>query len=247
MKNYFKFSAGFIGLYLFFILSSMPLSFVSQWFELPKNVFVGKVSGSIWQGEISSLVVDGITINKVESELSFFSLLLFSPEIKLSFGAPSLKGPEGSVTISGVFSDLTIDNMVLSTEANLMTNKLQLPIPIVAHDYIDLNIEHFTLGQPVCQELIGNIIWQKAAVSALGEKIQLGKLEAKLTCQKGDMVVEINPKNDLGLSFTASIGQGFRASGDGYLTPTDKTPEAIQQILPFLGKADNQGRHRLVF
>jgi len=136
MKNYFKFSAGFIGLYLFFILSSMPLSFVSQWFELPKNVFVGKVSGSIWQGEISSLVVDGITINKVESELSFFSLLLFSPEIKLSFGAPSLKGPEGSVTISGVFSDLTIDNMVLSTEANLMTNKLQLPIPIVAHDIL---------------------------------------------------------------------------------------------------------------
>ena len=76
MKKYFKFSAGFIGLYLFFMISLMPLSFVSQWLELPKNVAVGKVSGSIWQGEITSLVVDGVTIIKLEAELSFFCLLI---------------------------------------------------------------------------------------------------------------------------------------------------------------------------
>ena len=246
MKNYFKFSAGFIGLYLFFMISSMPLSFVSQWLELPKNVAVGKVSGSIWQGEITSLVVDGVTISKLETELSFFSLLMFSPEIKLSFGDPLLKGPEGNVTISGLFTDITIEHMVLSAEANLIASKLQLPIPITAHDYIDLNIEHFVIGQPICHELVGNISWQKAAVTALGEKVQLGELTAKLTCQQGKLVMEINPKNDLGLSFTASVGQGFRASGDGYLTPTDKTPQAIQQRLPFLGQAEGQGRHRLV-
>ena len=247
IKKYLGFSVGFIALYLFFLVSIMPLSFVSQWIELPKNISISKVSGSIWQGKISAVVVDEVAINNIETNFSFFSLLAFSPEIVINFGDPLLKGPEGRVTLSGLFADVTVENLTLSAEANLVAEQLQLPIAVIAHDYIDVEIERFVLGQPVCAELVGNIVWQKAAVTALSEKVTLGKLAADLTCQQGEMVVEIDPKNDLGLSFTASVGQGFRASGDGYLTPTDSMPQAIQQVLPFLGNADNQGRYRLRF
>lgn len=247
MKKYVSFFTGFVTLYLFFLISSMPLSFVSQWIELPKNVSIGKVSGSIWQGKVSAIAVDGVALNNIETKLSFFSLLAFSPEITIHFGDPLLKGPEGQVTLSGLLADITFDNLKISTEANLIAEQLNLPVPVVAHDYIDISIEHFVLGQPVCAELVGDIIWPKAAVTALGEKVSLGKLVASLHCQQGELVVEIAPKNDLGLSFTASVGQNFHASGDGYLIPTENTPTAIQQVLPFLGKADNQGRYRLRF
>jgi len=247
IKKYLSLSAGFLVLYLFFLISLMPLSFVTHWFEAPKNIIVGKVSGSIWQGKIAAIVVDGVTINKIETELSFFSLLAFSPKIVVNFGDPLFTGPEGQVTISGLFAGISLEKLTLSTSANLIAEQLTLPIAVVAHDYISLDVERYVLGQPVCAELNGNIVWQKAAVTVLGEKVTLGDLAADLTCQKGKMVVKINPKNDLGLSFTVSIGQNFHASGDGYLTPTNKTPQAIHQVLPFLGAADKQGRYRLGF
>jgi len=247
IKKYLGLTAGFVVLYLFFIISLMPLSFVTHWFETPKNIIVGKVSGSIWQGKIAAVVVDGVTINKIETELSFFSLLAFSPKIVANFGEPLFTGPEGRVTISGLFAGISLENLTVSTQANLIAEHLTLPVAVIAHDFISIEIERYVFGQPVCTELNGSIVWQKAAVTVLGEKVILGELAAELSCQKGKMIVEMNPKNDLGLSFTASVGQSFHASGDGYLTPTNKTPQAIHQVLPFLGPADNQGRYRLAF
>jgi len=36
-------------------------------------------------------------------------------------------------------------------------------------------------------------------------------------------------------------------SGNGFLKPGAKFPKVLNDVLPFLGKKDNQGRYRLSF
>ena len=247
MKKVLLISSAFFGVYLFFLIVLMPASFVINWLTLPKNITLGQVTGSIWQANISSVEVKQLQVKKVETQLSFFSLLVMNPSIQMKFGDPLIAGPEGQGRVSGLLDQLTIEELSLSVKANTIVEQLQLPVPISAHDFVDLQLDNFTLGEPICSQLVGNILWDKAAVTALDEKVKLGKLSAKLSCEQGDAVLTIDPKNDLGLSFTASIGKGYRSSGSGYLTPNSKMPESIKQVLPFLGKADNQGRYRLKF
>ncbi len=247
MKKGLVVSSLFLAMYLLFLVVLMPASTVLNWATLPSHITLGKVSGSIWHTKISSVKVNTLQFNNVESKLSVLSLFIMNPSIEVNFGDPLVTGPEGRGKVSGLLNELTLEQVNLSVSANTIVDKLQLPVPIVAHDFVDLQFDKFVIGKPVCTQLTGNILWNKAAVTALGEKVKLGKLSAKLSCEQGDAVLTIDPKNDLGLSFSASVGKGYRASGNGFLTPNDKMPESIKQVLPFLGKADNQGRYRLRF
>jgi general secretion pathway protein N len=122
-----------------------------------------------------------------------------------------------------------------------------LPIPMEAHDFIDLSIREFVMGKPICQQLSGTLLWKKAAVTALSEKVKLGRLSADLSCETGALAIAVSPKNDLGLTFTAYVHSMQKASGDGFLKPGNKFPTAMEPLLSFLGKTDNQGRYRLNF
>jgi len=245
MKKKLSIAAGFIALYFIFVIALMPVSFVLNFVELPKNIEVGQVSGSIWHSEISTIKTNDLSFNKVKSQLSFLSLLTLNPSIDLSFGDPLINGPEGSVNISGLLGELNLSDLHLLIAANTITSQLNLPVPIQAHDFIDVSIDEFIAGMPICSKLSGNIQWNKAAMTVLDEKVNLGKLSAKLSCHKGQAVAILEPKNNLGVTFTANIGKGYQLSGSGYLTPTAKMPKQFQEVLPFLGNPDNKGRYHL--
>jgi len=247
MKKWSAFIASFLGVYLVLLIALMPAGVVFNWLTLPKNIQLGEVSGSIWQSKVSAIKVDNIVINNVEAKLAFFSLFLWDPKIDVTFGDALISGPEGKTTVSGLLSTLKLSDTKVNISADFIAQKVNLPLPIKAHNFIDVTLDEFTMGNALCSSLKGNVTWSKAAVTALDEKISLGKLSADFSCLRGDIVAELAENNDLGLSFTASVGKGFSMSGDGYLTPNNKMPNAIRQVLPFLGKADNQGRYRLRF
>ena len=126
-----------------------------------------------------------------------------------------------------------------------MALRLNLPIDVIAHEQLQLNVSRFVIGAPICNELQGDLQWRNAAVSAFDERVKLGGLSATLSCDKGELVAEVEPNNNLGLSYRAQLKQGGRLSGSGYLTPGEKFPEQLKETLSFLGSPDRQGRYRL--
>jgi general secretion pathway protein N len=212
---------------------------------LPKNVQIANVKGTIWQAHIQQVQAHGVVINDVDSSLSLVSVLMFDPTIDLTFGDAFSAGPEGRLTASGFLSELTIEDLDISVAANDIAVKLELPIDVLAHDHIALKLERFVLGQPICQETVGTVSWQKASVTALDETVTLGHLSATLSCKKGELIADVDPKNDLGLSYSAQIKADGRFSGSGYLQPGAKFPEKLKGLLSFIGNADKQGRYRL--
>jgi len=247
MKKTIALVAIFISAYLFFVIQSLPVSAILNAAPLPKNVNLGQASGSAWNFNLSYIQIDEVVVNDVNVDMRALSLLTFDPIFDIKFGSPMAYGPEGSVTVSGLNSQLSIENLNVTLAANDIARQLPLPVPVEAKSDVTMRIQTFVLGKPVCEVLDGQVDWRAASVIAMEERVELGDLSAKLACDKGNIIATIAPDNVLGLTFEAVVSENFRTQGDGHIKPTSKTPEAITQMLPFIGKPDNQGRYRLRF
>lgn len=245
MGKKFGFSAVFIGAYLVFVIAMVPANWLLDQVKLPNNLVLNDVSGSIWHARIKTVMVDDIVVSNVESRLSPFSVLLFNPTLDVSFGDELLNGPEGVLTVSQLTSEVRVDDANILVPANIIATRLNLPIDVQAHEDIRLAVGQFSMGQPVCGVLQGQIEWENAAVTALDEKIALGKLTANLSCEKGELVATVVPNNELGLSYRAIVKKGGKLSGNGFIKPGEKFPRQLQDALAFIGKPDKQGRYHL--
>ncbi|TWX55229.1 type II secretion system protein N [Colwellia hornerae] len=247
MKKWFAYGAMFFSLYFIFLIATMPAAWVVSFINLPKNSQVSELSGTVWQSYAKQVRIDDVDINNVSSELSFLSLLMLDPTIKLVFGGPLVSGPEGKLTASQLLKQIKITDVDITVAAHQISEKLNLAIPLQAHNLIELSVDEFMLGKPICQLMKGSIKWKKASITALSETVSLGALSAEVACEKGALTFIIAPENDLGLTFTAYLHHMTRASGSGHLKPSANFPEKLKPLLPFIGKADNQGRYRLNF
>ena len=245
MKKWFAYGAIFLSVYLFFIVALLPASIVAKSFPLPKNIKLGAISGTIWQTKITALQYEQLLLEDVRISLSPLSLFMFNPKLEVNFGNSVSKAPEGSLFIENLTGSLTITDANIFVSANDIASQMPTPIPLTAYGSVNINVDEFVVGQPVCQQLSGQINWQNAAITALDERVKLGRYQASLGCEQGAVAVNIDPKNDLGLSFTAYVRKNGQASGNGYLTPGDKFPQQLRPVLEFLGNPDKQGRYRL--
>jgi len=242
----------FLFFYGVFVIATLPVNIALSWLNLPKNISLYKPTGTIWQAKIDQVIVQQnrqtkIQVNNVNTALSLSSLLLFTPTIDIKFGGKLSDGPEGHLTLSGSMIKPQIINANITITADEVANKLTLPIDVSALGTVSLALDSYVMGKPLCAIAKGKITWPKAALKAFEQSVELGTLNAKVSCEKGALALEIDPKNSLGLSFTAYLRNQGQMSGNGYLTPGNKFPQKLKELLPFLGKPDNNGRYRLGF
>ena len=237
----------FLSVYLFFVIVQLPAQFIISQFNLPKNVVLQNVSGSIWQAEIGQVQTEKLTIHDVTASLSFFSLLTLSPSIDITLGDPMKFGPAGSLTVNKNGDSFSITNADITIAANDLLVNAKLPLPVTAYGDFHLTIEKYVLGKPLCSELSSTIVWPDAQAKALDESVKLGDLKGKLACEQGAIALIMDNKNNLGLSYTAYMRNWGKFSGDGFIKPGAKFPPKLKSLLSFLGKPDSQGRYRLSF
>jgi len=247
MKKWFAYGSVFFSLYLVFLIATIPATWLVSFINLPKNSQISELTGTVWQSNAKQLSIDDIQINNVTSELSLLSLLTLDPKTEVTFGGTLVSGPEGKLTISQMFEQVKITDLAINLATSQISEKLNLAIPVKAHNFVDIKIDEFILGKPVCEQMSGSVQWQKASITALSETVNLGSLSADLACEKGALTFTIAPKNDLGLTFTAHLRSMKKVSGNGFLKPGANFPEKIKPVLSFIGKPDNQGRYRLRF
>lgn len=251
MKKWFAFIAIFLSSYLVFLVATMPLILLVNTIGLPKNIQVESVSGSIWQGEIAEITINNNQVQQVKTELSFWSLFTLSPQLNVTFGDAMKVGAEGKFTLTVSSTKLKLNDVELFVSANDIAKQLPLPIPVTAQGNVELFFTELSIDiedKLACEQANGQVTWLRSGVVALEKNVKLGKIQADISCEKGDALAKITAKNNLGLSFDARLSlANQRASGQGYIKPGAKFPAELQPALPFLGKADNQGRYQLKF
>jgi general secretion pathway protein N len=251
MKKWFAISAIFLSSYLAFLLASVPLSLMVENIQLPKNIELHGVSGSIWQGEIARVLLSNYEVEEVKTLVSFWSLLSLSPSVQVIFGDAMLSGPEGKLNLSVSSEQVVLSNMELLISANDIAQQLPLPIPVRAQGSVEVSLSEFIIvtGKELsCSRAEGIVTWSRAGVIALDENIKLGKFSSEISCADGKLLAEISPKNNLGLSFNSVLALNTqKVSGNGFIKPGAKFPSQLRSALSFVGRPDNQGRYQLKF
>jgi len=247
MKKWLMPLLGFLGLYFIFVIVYAPASWFVAQGPLTNKVQLGNVSGTLWHSQIDSIVVEGVQLNDVDAQLSALSLLTLNPTVDLTFGNPLLVGPSGKLSASGFLGQFKVEDANVTLPADLIAQIAQLPVPAIAHRTVELNIDTFELGAPVCAQAQGTIVWKQAAVTTFDKRVELGDLSAQLSCQKGELQLVVNKANKLGLTLTAAVGARFKTKVNGFVKPTAQTPEEVVQALGFFGKPDREGKYPIRF
>jgi len=250
MKNKFGLGVIFLITYIGFLIATLPTTLVLNQFSLPNKINVSGVTGSVWKTNIEQVTIGTTSIQKVKAKLGFWSLLTLTPQLSITFGDSFIAGPEGEFELVLSSEKAEIKDLKLFVKANEIAQQLTLPLPISAQGDVELTVLNAEIDlkeKNQCITAKGAVVWSKAGVVALEQNIKLGKFNADIDCENGALALILSPKNDLGLTFNAYVREGAQVSGNGFLKPGAKFPEALNDTLPFLGKKDSQGRYRLSF
>ncbi len=245
VKKYLMAATAFILVYVLFVLILAPADKILAKITLPKGVYLNEISGSIYNGRAQTLIVNNQQINNVSWSFNFSSLIYLQPSVDVEFGSNLASGPRGNAQVSNFGAELLITDAKVNIGANELLTKFQLPFDLRAGGDINLSLNEFALGKPVCKVAVGDVQWSKAHVNAMDEDVELGNLQAELGCKNGILSLTVNADNDLGLDFTAFVGNRMRVSGQGYIKPGAKFPENVKPLLSLLGTKDSQGRYKL--
>lgn len=250
MKKQFTIGGIFLISYVGFLIATLPATVLLNQFPPPNNIRISGVTGNVWHANIKQLIVGKVSIQKVNTRLSIWSLFTLTPKLSITFGDPFIAGPEGELELTLSQEKAQISDLQLFVNANDIAQQLILPLPMSAQGDVELTVLSAEIDLQKgnqCIAVKGSAAWSKAGVLALEQKIKLGNLQADIACDNGALAVIVSPKNDLGLTFSAFVRSGGNISGNGFLKPGAKFPEALNDALPFLGSKDSQGRYRLSF
>ncbi len=247
MKKSIGIVVGFIAVYLIFLIALAPASALMSWVVVPKHVSMHGLSGTIWQPKVEQLDIQNLSVHNIELALSPWSLMTLSPSVSATFGGGLSDGPQGMAELQVSGQSLVLTNTVVEFPAQYIVPYLKTPVPVEAFGLVLFNAQEITMDGGQCVKASGSVQWQKGALTALDENVELGNFNGTLRCENDLLTLDIDPKNVLGLSFLSQVNDEGKVSGSGYIKLGNDFPTKLKGVLSFLGKPDNQGRYRVYF
>lgn len=228
-----------IALYLFFLITTLPANVVLSAINLPKNITLSSISGTIWSGKARQLHVSGVELGSVNWELHPLYLI-----------------------IGELSADVSIinDQQYINTQLNLSSSgKIELE---ETRFLIDLSsLQPLTYGMPFSYS--GKIsgyfpvsFFQKNNYVGINGKLSLNDILMISPQQQsfGDFVIDFRAEKEGATSGKIKDSGGLlNATGqltlnkNGQLNLSMKlaareTGSSLEKVLSFLGKKDAGGR-----
>ena len=249
MKQTIKWALLGLIAYLIFLVAKMPASIVLSLVNLPQNIAIGGVQGTIWDGSASSVVANNIAVENVKWQTSFFALFGGRIALDVKAGNPRTAGKvsfSGPVSISMFdLANIRASNFTLYLPANMVIAQVPLPMPVDADGRFRVRIEE--LNYPGhCDELVGEGQWLNARLDGLAQPLLLGNFDAQLSCVDNDTLIAIQEPNSFGLTADARLTNDFNVSVKGQFKPSPQIPIQIQNVIrDFYPPPNAQGYYRI--
>lgn len=250
------FVLGCIVLYLFFLIILVPANVVASWLPLPKEIQIGQVSGSIWQGQATNIVILGQSIETLNWSLSLTSL---TPALKVDIVADSTLSAKGDILLTNPVAfhefELTSDigNLHQRVNAFIIENQSRFPknapainqfnkLPLKLSGQINLKIDELVIGFAKCQQLQGNLKMRELEVNFATINLDLGEIKTPLMCENNQLVINLVQESNELISQIA--GRVEVKTGDyqlnGYIEKTNSTPNSVQLLIKSLPKEEER-------
>jgi general secretion pathway protein N len=247
MKQSIKWILLGIVTYVGFLIIKLPAIQLISRLQLPANIGISGISGTIWQGQAQQLTINGLVVDQVEWKLSFWPLLTGKAKLELKGG--NLRQAE-EISFSGLLwlgqDSVAADNFNLYLPSDLVIAQLPLPIAVNAKGRFSLKLTELDYQQG-CQALSGKGQWLNAEVVGLQSPINLGTFNADLSCIENDVLISVKEPNSFGLSARARIPNNLRFSVEGRFKPDPSLPDEVKQAAQFFGQPDAEGYYPVEF
>ncbi|MBU1617866.1 MAG: type II secretion system protein N [Gammaproteobacteria bacterium] len=246
--NYKKIIPAAIGFYLVFLVLLAPAAWWLKLVSLPAQVQLGPVTGTLWQGQVQAVSLNGYVLPQVNWQLKPWAFLMGKVALDLDIGQiRQTTLPYAKAQLSYGFSGLQLQSsqLRLPVEPIVPLLKLRLPFQVAASGNMLLNIQDFSMGQPWCEQLAGKASWLEAKFQAPSGWIDLKAIDANLSCEQGQLQLVTEPGNPLALNVTALIGEQGKYQLNGTMKPDASLPKEVHQAMQFVGQPDAEGRFTL--
>lgn len=232
------------GCYVFFLVLQCPAAKVLGWFKLPAGLVLNGPSGSLWQGELESLVWQGKTLRKLSWRVPFTSLLLFDPVLELSLA--DRDGLRGQAEIGWKGKSLRLRDVDLSADAEWVQSQVPYPVPFTSTGTLRLQLAELQVSQTGCEMAAGQLQWRAAGLTSPVGPVRLDTVNSSLSCEQGKLVAKLKQaSSQLKLEGRGEWAFNGQYRFQGSLQPGSELPSALQGGLNMLGKRDSQGAVRL--
>ncbi len=237
-----------VSSYLLFTLLLTPASWWLTLAPLPPQLQLGKVSGTLWQGEVSAVHYQQLQFERLRWQLNGWALLSGNVQLELQSG--SLQNP-AQPYVKGIagygFGGAAIRQAMLKLPVSQLVPMLPLPLPVDASGDLVLDISSYRQGQPWCSSLTGHASWQDARLQTpTGTWLALQNLYGELSCADGTVQLSTDAANVLGLDIKVVLN-AEQLLVNGTLKPDAAMPQEVHQAMQLLGRPDAQGRYTISF
>lgn len=217
---------------------------------IPRDVQLGPATGTIWNGQINGLRVQGIFFSKAQWRIEPLALLTGKLSAHVNIGdkrTASETHAQGKVQFNLLNQGLSAESVSARINIAQAMENIQFPLPTQARGRIFVDVEQYTFGQPHCAQLVGEASSSDITVKGTQGWFDIGELESELSCKNGALNMKVEKENRLGLQIDASFNQQGQLTASGFVKPDASLPQDVHQAVQFLGNPTNDGRYRINF
>jgi len=245
MKSKVAWFIGGVIAFIIFAIAYMPAIHVVGRINLPKDIAISGVSGTLWSGKAQTLVVNGLPINNINWQLSPWALFVGNINAQVKAGNIretndiAFEGPIRTSLFN--LNKLATTNFSIYLPVDRVLAQVKLPLPVNAGGRFKVRLNELDFG-PTCIALQGTGDWLNATVAGTQGPIDFGTYSAKLRCEGEDVGISVSEPNLLGLSIDAVVGANMKKiTVDGRFKPDDSLPQEVHQASRFFGQPDKDG------
>ena len=219
---------------------------VIYWASLPADVVISDVSGSLWQGKIGSMQIQGVPLTDVSWDWQLSALL--SGQLAVDVNVPTAGNP---ISVKGKlqagFNSVSVDNLTASGDLSTLLLLANTQLPLTTRGDWTLNVAGYRVSDPTpvkwCNQLTADATGNNIQVLVNGAWQSLGDFPVALSCaDSGAVAMSMNGNNSLGLAFDGSLNSND-INLSGTVRPNPRTPEGLAKMFQYLGQPDSQGRY----
>lgn len=216
----------FVGAFAYFA----PASIIQKF--LPGNISTAGITGTIWNGNAQTIVVNQIGIQNTKWSANPLSLLAGKIQADVSIDSPNLKG-QFETTYSG--SSVSARDLLLNGDLSLLMPYFEM-YGLTINGQFDANFENFDIENGVPQQVDG--ILQTYNTNILGIlPLKLGDITSVFEQQVQGMQISLNNINgELDLNGVITIDANGTYLADVTLSRNAQTPDQVLQTVQMLGR-----------
>lgn len=221
---------------------------------LPNGIALYGVQGSLWQGETGQISLElpdsqqPLRLHSVSWDVNPWLLLTGQLKIDLELPPSSINGERniasGYLTLQAGRGGVVIRDADLAGDIEQTVATFNIPAPLTIAGRWQTQVDHFAPagGQDICRTMAANAEGRDIAIQVNRAWHELGDYQTVLSCDAGFMVANMDGANMMGLVLDARFNRR-QAQLAGSLNPNNQVPEAITELLVFVGKKDNTGKY----